>query len=207
MEESERFLVLHALKVKGLATEQDLADITGLGSVDDVLGGLASEELVKLRAGRVAGYALTKAGRESYPDLLAAHVTETERAGVDRTYAAFLPVNTRFKDACTRWQMRPGPDGTPEPNDHAETEYDAAVIDDLAAVHKEIVDALAPAADVADRFGRYPVRFGAALDRLCGGDTGAFARPMSGSYHDVWMELHEDLMLTLGRERGEADGH
>jgi hypothetical protein len=42
---------------------------------------------------------------------------------------------------------------------------------------------------------------------LADGDTAAFARPMSHSYHDVWMELHEDLLLTLGRERDAADGH
>jgi len=30
---------------------------------------------------------------------------------------------------------------------------------------------------------------------------------MSGSYHDLWMELHQDLMCTLGRERTAADGH
>jgi len=28
---------------------------------------------------------------------------------------------------------------------------------------------------------------------------------MCGSYHDVWMELHEDLILTLGIDRA-AEG-
>ena len=27
---------------------------------------------------------------------------------------------------------------------------------------------------------------------------------MCGSYHDVWMELHEDLILTLGVDRAEG---
>ena len=30
--------------------------------------------------------------------------------------------------------------------------------------------------------------------------------PLSDSYHDVWMQLHEDLLLTLGRDRSTADG-
>jgi hypothetical protein len=27
---------------------------------------------------------------------------------------------------------------------------------------------------------------------------------LTDSYHDVWMELHEDLLVTLVRERDEA---
>ena len=41
--------------------------------------------------------------------------------------------------------------------------------------------------------------------RFRDGDDDALAKPLSGSYHDVWMELHEDLLATLGRERTDAD--
>lgn len=204
---TDRFLVLHALKLKGLASAEDLAEITGSSDLAPLLDGLIAEELVKLRTGRVGGYTLTKAGRGAHAELVAQHVTGAERAGVDRAYDAFLPVNGRFKVVCTRWQMRPGPDGTDQPNDHADPRYDAGVVEELAAVHKEVADALAPAADASQRFGRYPARFAAALERVRAGDVAAFARPMSGSYHDVWMELHEDFLLTLGRERDAADGH
>ncbi|WP_214364867.1 MarR family transcriptional regulator [Pseudonocardia sp. H11422] len=204
MGDTERFLAVHALKVKGLASAEDLAEVTGRTDLAPVLEELTGEELVKLRTGRIGGYALTKTGREAHPALLAAAVTDEERAGVAKTYEAFLPVNGRFKQICTRWQMR---DGGSEPNDHSDADYDARVVDELAKAHKEVVEALAPAADVSARFGWYPVRFEAALERVRGGDVAAFARPMSNSYHDVWMELHEDLMLTLGRERDAADGH
>ena len=33
------------------------------------------------------------------------------------------------------------------------------------------------------------------------GDHHLFTGVMCGSYHDVWMELHEDLILTLGIDR------
>jgi hypothetical protein len=49
------------------------------------------------------------------------------------------------------------------------------------------------------------VRLAAALDRVRGGEVAAFARPMADSYHDIWMELHQDLLLSAGRERGAAD--
>ncbi|WP_181779378.1 MarR family transcriptional regulator [Pseudonocardia pini] len=202
MADTERFLVVHALKVKGLATAEDLVEITGRSDLAPVLDELTGEELVKLRTGRIGGYTLTKEGREAHPGLVAGAVTEGERGGVSRAYEEFLPVNTRFKDVCTRWQVRDG-----ETNDHSDEAYDAAVVADLDAVHTDVVSALAPAAESSPRFGRYANRFAAALERVHSGDHSAFARPMSHSYHDVWMELHEDMLLTLGRERDAADGH
>lgn len=206
--EDERFLVVHALKVKGLAPADDVAAIIGLqpAVLATVLEGLVGEELAKLRVGRVAGYTLTKAGRAAHAALVGEHVGPGERAGVAASYEAFLPVNARFKAVCTRWQMRPGPDGTEAPNDHDDAGYDAAVVEELAAVHDDVAAALADAAAVSPRFARYPTRLADALDRVRAGDAAAFARPMSGSYHDVWMELHEDFLLTLGRERDAADG-
>lgn len=205
----DRFLVVHALKVKGLATEDDLADLTGLAPdrLAVLLEDLVAGELAKQRSGRVSGYTLTKAGRGSHAELLDQHVAEEERDGLARAYEAFLPVNARFKDVCTRWQMRPDPDGGSAPNDHADPGYDAAVVEDLAAVHEQVTSALAPTADASTRFGRYPDRFTAALERVRSGERAAFAAPMCGSYHDIWMELHEDFLLTLGRERDAADGH
>jgi hypothetical protein len=35
------------------------------------------------------------------------------------------------------------------------------------------------------------------------GDRAAFTAPLVESYHTVWFELHQDLLLTLGRQRGE----
>ena len=207
MADTERFLVLHTLKVKGLASADDLVEITGRTDLAPVLEELTAAELVKLRTGRVAGYALTKEGRELQAQLTRAAVTEEERTGLGRTYDAFLPVNGRFKEVCTRWQIRSGPDGAQEPNDHADEVYDAAVVAELGAVHEDAVRALGPAAAASPRFGRYEQRFTAALERVRAGDRSAFARPMSHSYHDVWMELHEDLLLTLGRTRSTDDGH
>jgi hypothetical protein len=34
-----------------------------------------------------------------------------------------------------------------------------------------------------------------------GGDERWLTTPMIGSYHDVWMELHEDLLTTLDVSR------
>jgi hypothetical protein len=41
--------------------------------------------------------------------------------------------------------------------------------------------------------------------RVVAGEQNMFTGVMVGSYHDVWMELHEDLILTQGIDRA-AEG-
>ena len=135
-----------------------------------------------------------------------------ERAGagwddeLERAYGAFVDANDGFKRVCTDWQLRTV-DGEQLVNDHTDPGYDAAIAERLGLVHEQIVPVLDELAATVARFGPYPTRLREALDRFRGGDAGALARPLSGSYHDVWMELHEDLLLSLGRERSAADGH
>ena len=51
------------------------------------------------------------------------------------------------------------------------------------------------------RFGPYGPRLHEAAEKVQGGDHHLFTGVMCSSYHDVWMELHEDLILTLGIDR------
>jgi hypothetical protein len=54
------------------------------------------------------------------------------------------------------------------------------------------------------RFRPYRPRFDWAATRVQTGSLEWFTTPLIGSYHDVWMELHEDLLLTLGFDRWEG---
>jgi hypothetical protein len=207
MADTERSLVVHALEVAGLASADDLIEITGHTDLAPVLDELVAAELVELRTGRVGGYALTGEGRGLHPRLVAAAVTEDERSGLGRTDDAFVGVDGHFKEVCTRWQIRSGPDGVGAPDDHSDETYDASVVEELEEVPEKAVAALAPAAVASPRFGRDEERLTAALDRVKAGDRAAVARPMNHSHHDVRMELHEDLLLSRGRERDAADGH
>ena len=101
---------------------------------------------------------------------------------------------------CTAWQLRGD-----ALNDHTDAAYDDSVIEDLAAVHAGAAALGARLATALPHLAPYPARLGAAVDRLRAGDRDAFTRPLSDSYHDVWMELHEDLIVTLGLERTAAD--
>ena len=54
---------------------------------------------------------------------------------------------------------------------------------------------------VVDRFGAYRERLRAARRLVDDGDHEWLTSPRIDSYHTVWMQLHEDLLLALGKER------
>src|SRR3546814_1224843 len=57
-------------------------------------------------------------------------------------------------------------------------------------------------ASLLDRYRPYGARFDHAIERVRAGDLDWFTKPMIASYHTVWFELHEDLLVTLGITRG-----
>jgi DNA-binding PadR family transcriptional regulator len=201
---SAEFEILHSLRVKGLAGPQVLSALSGV-TVDrlgPVCATLVADGLVKETSGAMSGYLLTPAGRNEADRLLAEDpATRGAREELERFDAEFLPLNSEFKQLCQRWQMRT----SEEPNDHSDAEYDRSVIADLANFHASTVPVIEHLAMALPRFARYGRRLSAALSRLQGGDAAGFARPMADSYHDIWMELHNDVVLSLQRERSAAD--
>jgi hypothetical protein len=202
-------LVLHALRVKGFAEPHDVCDATTLpeGTVTELLTTFHDQEIVGRRDGRISGFMLTPAGKERHAVLL--DHERTQAACLPRlewAYDAFLVYNETFKQLCSDWQLRTV-DGKQVPNDHSDAAYDAAIADRLSALQAQMAEVLDEVGGVMTRFSPYGDRLENAVTRFVGGDKAALSRPLNRSYHDVWMELHEDLLLTLGRDRGDADGY
>ncbi|MFF0816779.1 MarR family transcriptional regulator [Rhodococcus sp. NPDC003318] len=198
------FDILHSLRVKGLAGDSVLSGLSGVAVEDlpDALGPLVERGYVVRREGRMPGAMLTAAGKAEHLTLLGQdQATAGGSEALETFYDRFLPINSEFKKVCQRWQMR----GEETPNDHSDPGYDAEVIDRLTVVDAQLRAPLQELAGELSRFGRYLPRFTAALERVRGGDIAAFARPLYDSYHDIWMELHEDLIVSSGRTRGTAD--
>lgn len=192
------FLVLHGLRIKGLADATGIGASTGLTveSVTEVLEELSASGRVVRRDGAVSGWRLTEAGRGEHAALAADRRPAAElRSGLD----SFLALDGEVKSICTAWQMRDLKAGVV--NDHTDDAYDAAVVARLGPVHDAALAAVAGLTAVIDRFGPYASRLQAAYDRVVAGNRDALTKPLTGSYHDVWMELHEDLLLTLGLDR------
>jgi hypothetical protein len=202
LESEPRFLVLHALRIKGFAKSDVLSELTGL-PIEDVegeLAGLQHEELALFREAR-ALWQLTPQGRAAHGPLLEADAGRTGlRDGLKAHYPEFLELNGRFKELCGDWQLRDG-----APNDHADAVYDRQVIDRLGAIDASVQPICHALGAVAVRLSHYGPRLAHVARRVDAGEAGLFTGVMCGSYHDVWMELHEDLILTLGIDRS-AEG-
>ncbi len=199
------FLVLHAVRLKGFADTATIAAITGLAAadVDRRLGDALADGLVSRREGRVSGWALTAPGRVRHDELVAAEVDGSGARGeIERGYHRFRDVNGELLAVCTAWQLRDG-----VLNDHADAAYDAAVIDRLRRVDRAVRPVCAHLGAALDRLGGYGPRLRHALDRVERGEGDWFAKPMIDSYHTVWFELHEDLLVTLGFERAKEAQH
>ena len=94
---------------------------------------------------------------------------------------------------------------TGQPNDHTDTAYDTDVRLRLQALDRDAAPVVARMGDVLARLAPYGPRLARTCQRVLDGETDMFTGVMCGSYHDVWMELHEDLILTLGIDRA-AEG-
>jgi hypothetical protein len=202
-------LVLHALRLKGFAEPADVSNATTLPeeTVTELLTSYRDQEMVGRRDGRISGFLLTPAGKERHATLLDDERTKSGCQGrLAGAYDAFLGHNEIFKQLCTDWQLRTV-NGAPVPNDHSDAAYDDAIKKRLVALQEQVAGVLAEVANEMTRFAPYGDRLDNAVTRFVGGETAALSRPLSRSYHDVWMELHEDLLVTLGRDRSEHDGY
>jgi DNA-binding MarR family transcriptional regulator len=201
---ADRLLVLHGLRLKGFAEASNLGSLYGIDGddVDVALKDLASDGLVLRRDGRVSGWSLTPEGREVEAKLLG---EELERSGarpaIEGAYQRFHPVNRDLLDVCTAWQLK-SVDGTQMINDHADVAYDTETIGRLAEVHAAAAPVVADLGAALPRFERYGPRLAHALANVEAGRTEWFTKPLLDSYHTVWFELHEDLLSTLGVQRG-----
>lgn len=198
------FLVLHALRLKGFADTSVVAALTRL-TEDEAAAYLeksASAGHATRREGRISGWALTAEGRSKHAEQIATELDDTgERAAVEDAYRRFKEINAELLTVCTDWQLRGG-----LVNDHGDSDYDAAVIKRLGDVDAAVQPICDDLARALARFESYGPRFASALERVQAGDHEWFARPMIDSYHTVWFELHEDLLVTLGIQRSKEGG-
>jgi hypothetical protein len=183
------FRLLHEIRLRGIV-EVDETEVVAV---------LVSEGFV-VRSAR--GVRITPAGRVTHASWarLPAH-GDDERAA-RRAYERFLPLNAELLRVCNDWQVRPG--GVP--NDHRDIRYDWSVVDRLRAIDERIAPVVSRLGRVIERFAGYRPRLRAALAHLDEGRTEWLTSPRIDSYHTVWMQLHEDLLLAIGSDRAAEAG-
>jgi len=187
--------VLQAVRLKGRVSRDDLAATLG-GDFVDVVDRLVGSGLL-LDGPRLR---LSPEGRGRLDGLLADERSHADTAAVLAAYGEFRSVNAEFKALVTDWQLKDG-----QPNTHEDVGYDAAVLARLDEVHRRVTPAIAAMATQLPRLSRYSVKLQTALDNIHAGETMWLARPLIDSYHTVWFELHEELILAASRTRESDD--
>lgn len=189
------------VKLKGRATASAISEAAGFDA-SAALAALVDDGLIEPVK---AFFKVTSVGLASVTESIAAARASIGESLVSEWYALFCPINDDFKAMVTDWQLRPT-DGAPVINDHTDRGYDGAVLGRLRAIDDAVGGLLARFPLTLPRYGRYRERLGTARARLVGGRREFMASPAVDSYHSIWFELHEDLILLGGRTRaGEAE--
>jgi len=175
--------VLQAVRFKGRVSVNDLA-ATLAEDVTTTVEQLAESGLLidstTLR--------ISPSGRARLDELLS-----EERAGIDSAalavaYSDFHSVNADFKALVTNWQLN----------------RDTAALARMDDVHERVLPIIAAAATQLPRLDAYRAKLVAALDKVKAGDVAWLTKPLVDSYHTVWFELHEELILASGLTREQA---
>jgi len=191
--------MVRLLAIKGFVTPDAAAAALQTTEEDasGILDQITADGLVQMMGSM---FSLSEDGKAVARELLA---EDREMWGADRAEAglgSFLGLDGRMKVIVTAWQMREV-DGAPVLNDHTDPDYDAAVLADLAALHVDADVWLANLSGELPRLGAYKARLSRAAVLIAGGDHNYIASPRLDSYHNVWFELHEDLIVLAGRTR------
>lgn len=201
-------LVLHAVRVLGFADTRAVAARAGIGDDDGettrLLTRAEHDEWVRYAAfADLGGWSLTDSGRAENERQLAAELVVADPHGeVEAVHRDFVPLNARLLRAVTDWQIRPTPADRFSANDHTDRDWDERVLAELAALDRELGPLVRRLSAVLARFDGYADRFGAALRLARTGQHAWVDTTAVDSCHRVWFQLHEDLVATLGIDRG-----
>jgi len=193
--------VVRTLVIKGFVTAEGIASafFTTEEGANQVLERMTADGLVESSGGM---FQLTAEGKTLGRELI---IADQESWGVENAIEAldaFLSLDHRTKGIVTAWQMREV-DGRQVLNDHSDAAYDASVLAEFGFLHQDAAALLQSLSDGLPRLGFYLERLERAAGLVRGGDHRYIASPRVDSYHGVWFELHEDLILLAGRNRAD----
>src|SRR5918995_618520 len=194
--EVDEALVLHTLRVRGFVTPDGFRESLGTYPADIVADLVAAGQVRHIEKRDM--YGLLPPGKERQEALIDSYAGPDVQARLKAHYDRFLELNEVFKQLCTDWQVR----GDAQ-NDHTDAAYDADCIARLGQLCADSHPTIEGFAAALPRMARYAPRLDESAARVAAGETKLFTGVMCGSFHDVWMELHEDLIVLLRINRVE----
>lgn len=182
-QETSDFEPLHAIRVGGMhAPKPDDAEA------------LAERGLLFVSP---VGCMLTEKGTQLHSELIEQQRADLDVEAIGALYQRFLAVNQPTKSKCAAWQKL------------ADDDFDQRfmIATDLQDILERVSTTITRTAEHLPRFAGYPPRMKTALDRVLEGESEYLTSPKVESFHNVWMECHEDYLLTLGISREEEGSY
>lgn len=178
------FRLLHEIRLRGVVELDETETVT-----------LLIDEGFVARSAR--GVRITAVGRVTHASWARLAVGGDDEAVARRAYERFLPLNRELLRVCSDWQVRP----SGVPNDHRDARYDWSILDRAHTLDERVGPVVSRLARTIERFAAYRPRLRFALAQVDDGQTDWLTSPRIDSYHTVWMQLHEDLLLAIGGDR------
>jgi hypothetical protein len=208
---SPALLSLHGVRVLGHAASRTVAQLYGLDAAEVEEHLLDAEARGWVRRPSFTDgstWSMTDLGREHGERLLAQDLdARGAREAVGTAHRAFLPLNGRLGPLMTRWQLRPTADDPLAVNDHQDHRYDDALLRELERLARDLAQVSTGLAAALPRLGVHQPRVETALAHALEGDRRWVDSPEVASINIAWIQLHEDLLATLGLTRAaERDG-
>lgn len=206
---SSEVLVVHTLRVLGHASPRQIAALRSLdpAAVESHLEDVRALGLVvRSELSSSTTWQLTERGRAKGEADLSEELDRVGgRAVVEEAHRDFLPLNRRLGDVMTGWQLRPTPTDPLALNDHRDAAHDDQVVRRMTRLVVDVRPVLARLTAVLQRFDLHQPRLDTAVSRATRGDNSWVDSPDVPSLNICWIQLHEDLLATLGMERGTDD--
>jgi hypothetical protein len=185
----DELLVL--LTVKGAAGVTSLSNAVGLHEnyVLTALERLRQQGLIVLRQyGTVSRYVCSRYGTARVARTIVPHYSEAYPiARRQALYQRFTEVNLRFKEVVTSIQLESVGQGA----------LSWKSIMALARINSEARDILDTMSNLGHRYIGYMRRLGRAHAKIEQGNLSYLAASEVDSYHSIWFEWHEDLIITF----------
>jgi len=204
MTESE-FAVLNTIVLKKMTRAAVVADLTGLplADVNATVATLEGEGAIfRMDADVMVTETGTAMAKDSAGQMYAQLRDDPD---IERWHTRFEPLNRQLLRAITSWQTI-DVGGARVPNEHADAEYDEKVRSQIDAIVTKMGRLLDELGAKVPRLLRYRERLMDALARADAGDARFISDVRVDSIHSIWFEMHEDVLLVLGKERNDAGG-